>query len=325
MSLNSHELDQYYSEGYVIKEDVYSLQELEPIKAAIAELVDEKAAALNQEGELATEDLFADEPVETRLARIYEADQDAGPKIVRHIQGGGGGGYSGPAMFEMYTHPPLLSCIESIVGPDIIGSSVYRIRPKLPNWERGEVPWHQDSGYLLAHCDRNLIVTCWVPLVDSSLHNGCLYVMPRAHRQGIFEHFTGGHGGYLEIPGKELPNKPIPMEMKAGGVLFMTNMTPHSSFENKSDGVRWSVDLRYQDSRAPNNVDDPPDSVTREREPVTMACYPPEADFVIRDTQQRNREVRDPETFHELRKRYEVARPRHPGRGWTPLSKQIIK
>ena len=66
-------------------------------------------------------------------------------------------------------------------------------------------------------------------------------------------HYTGGHSGYLEVPGDLLGQvEPIPVEMEAGSVLFLTNLTPHASFENNSgtscDGV---LDLRYQSMEAP--------------------------------------------------------------------------
>ncbi|MCZ6675969.1 MAG: phytanoyl-CoA dioxygenase family protein, partial [Candidatus Poribacteria bacterium] len=285
------------------------------------EIIDMEAKRLQSEGKLAN--TFAESPFGTRLARIRESNLDAAVELIRTIMGRGGGGYSGPAMFQMLTHPPLLSCVESLVGPTIIGSSVYRIRPKLPNWERGEVPWHQDSGYFLPHCDGHLILTCWIPLIDATRENGCLYAMPRAHKQGVFQHYTGGHGGYLEMPEDEFPYAdPIPMEMQAGSVLFMTNLTPHASFENRSDLVRWSVDLRYQNAEAPNNVGESPESYTPEREAVTMACYPPEADFIIRDPDQPEREVRSAEEFHRIRERYQQGAAHHPGRGWTRHSER---
>ena len=200
-----------------------------------------------------------------------------------------------PAMLDFLRHPPLLSCIERLVGPEIIGSSVYRIRPKLPRWDHGEVPWHQDSGYLLAHCDAYLIVTCWIPLVDATLDNGCLHVLPGVHRGGILRHYTGGHAGYLEVPDGVLPEvTPVALEMGAGDVLFMTNFTPHASFGNHSGQVRWSLDLRYQGTDAPTNIGEGPEDYTPEREPVTMACYPPEADFVIRDDRHPEREITQP-------------------------------
>jgi hypothetical protein len=110
--------------------------------------------------------------------------------------------------------------------------------------------------------------------------------------------------------------------MKAGDVLFMTNRTPHASFANTTDVVRWSIDLRYHDFSVPNNVDEPPEAYTPEREPVTMACHPSEADFVIRYPEDPSREVTRVEEFQEIRARYEKIRPKSPGRGWTPLKER---
>ena len=157
-------------------------------------------------------------------------------------------------------------------------------------------------------------------MVDVDEENGCLYVVPKSHQNGIIPHYTGGHGGFLEIAADDLPPaEPIPIPMQAGGVLFMTNLTPDASFENRTDKVRWSVDLRYQGMLVPNNIDEDPASYVPEREPVTMACHPTEADFVLRDTEQPAREIRTPEQFYELRERYEKVRPYTPGRGWTSL------
>ena len=110
--------------------------------------------------------------------------------------------------------------------------------------------------------------------------------------------------------------------MKAGSVLLFTNLTPHASFVNRSEGVRWGVDLRYQALDVPNNVGESPGDVTPARDPVTMACYPPEADFVVRDTRHPENEVTSPEEFARIRERFWHRRPSDPGRGWMagPLS-----
>ena len=140
------------------------------------------------------------------------------------------------------------------------------------------------------------------------------------HRDGILRHYTEGSAGFLEVPADELPDPaPVPVEMAAGDVLLMTNLTPHASFTNATEQVRWSIDLRYQGADAPNNVDEDPASYVAEREPVTMACYPPEADFVIRDPQAPEREVTTADAFRHVRARYEQVRPHSPGRGWVPL------
>jgi phytanoyl-CoA hydroxylase len=321
MSLTDEEVQFFEDEGYLVKTDIYSSEDMRPLQDAISGIVDSEARRMQAEGLI--ENIYPEEGFETRLARIYKDDNDAGKAIGQAIMGKGGGGFSGPEMFEMIRHPGLVSCISSLVGPDVIGSSVYRIRIKMPHYNHGEVPWHQDSGYFLAHCDQHMIVTCWIPLVDTTLENGCLYVLPRAHKKGIIRHYTGGHAGFLEITGDDLPaGEGVPIEMPAGSALFLTNLTPHSSFTNSSDVVRWSVDLRYQGTAAPNNVDEPPETYTPERDVVTMACYPPEADFVIKDTEHPEQEVSDAQEFHEVRVRYEQARPHNPGRGWIPMKER---
>jgi hypothetical protein len=319
MSLTDWELEHFHREGYVVKSGIFLDSDLQPIRDAISGVVGRTASRLVADGRL--DEAFDDLPFETRYAAIRTASADAAVAIRSALTGKSGGGFHEPAMLACLRHPGLVSCVQSIVGPDIVASSVYRVRPKLPGWEVGEVPWHQDSGYLLRHCDKHLIVTCWIPLVDATVDNGCLYVIPRAHRKGVRRHYTGGKAGYLEIPRELLPSTPaVPIEMDAGDVLLMTNLTPHASFANRTNIVRWSLDLRYQGMAVPNNVDEDPATYTPERDPVTMACYPPEADFVIRDTRKPEREVRTAERFYEIRQRYERARPYSPGRGWRPIT-----
>ena len=133
---------------------------------------------------------------------------------------------------------------------------------------------------------------------------------------------AGGKAGYLEIHPDDVPDlEPIPMECAAGDVLLLHNLTPHASFTNSTvDTVRWSLDLRYSDHAAPNNVGEDPASYTPERDPVTMACYPPEADFVVTDTEHPEREVTTSEQFQKIRSAWQGAHS--PGRGWPPMPQQ---
>ena len=225
MGLTTAERQQFHDLGYVVKEDIYSQADLQPLKDGLTAVIDQTCATLQEEGLLGPE-TFAAEPFETRLGALFKADGEVGERVTRTIMGHGGGGFKEQAILDFLRHPPLVSCIESLVGPDIIGSSVYRIRPKAPGYSRGAVPWHQDSGYFMPHCDQSLIVTCWIPLVDATIENGCLYVLPKSHRSGVYRHYTGGQGGYLEIAREDLPApEPVACPMRAGSVLFMTNLT----------------------------------------------------------------------------------------------------
>lgn len=83
--------------------------------------------------------------------------------------------------------------------------------------------------------------------MDATEERGCLWVMPRAHKGGLFFHHPDVMGHYLVIPDEEFSGRqPLPGPVPKGGVLLLTNRTPHASFENRYHTVRWSLDLRYQ-------------------------------------------------------------------------------
>ena len=299
--------------------DVFADADIQPLRDEITGVIDAAAQRLCAEGKVRS--THRDEPFQTRLTRLFAECEEILPPIV----GRAGGGHSGPAFFALVTHPSLLAKIESLVGPEIVGSSVYRIRPKMPGYARGAVPWHQDSGYFSPHCDGDLIVTCWIPLVDTYPENGCLQVLPRAHRQGVIRHYTKGPGGYLVIQDGDLPPQlqPVTVPVPAGGVLFMTNLTPHRSSQHTKDIVRWAVDVRYQSAEVPNNTGELPADFSADRPEHEIACYPPEADFVVQSPADPESVAGSWAAFHEIRQRYEEHRPPGPQRGWVPVGEPV--
>ena len=111
---------------------------------------------------------------------------------------------------------------------------------------------------------------------------------------------------------------PVTVPVPLGGVLFMTNLTPHSSQQHTVDVVRWAVDVRYQSATVPNNIGELPEDFDPDRASEEIACYPPEADFVLQSREHPDNVVSAWEEFSEIRQRYENLRPRGPSRGWTP-------
>jgi phytanoyl-CoA hydroxylase len=300
---------QFFEEGYVVVPEVFASEALTPLCDEIAGLLDDCVL------ELALPDGFNDAPFETRLTLLLDAYPEHKPHFFRAIEGRAGGGHTGRALFDVLTDPNLLDAMEDLMGPELIASSVYRIRPKVPGLARGVVPWHQDSGYFSAHCDKDLIVTCWIPLVDATIENGCLCVLPKTHHGPVVPHHTGGNAGFLVIHDEDLPapaSAAISIPVPRGSVLLLTNRTPHCSTANTTDIIRWSIDLRYQSAAVPTNA-----LLWPEDADVTAACYPPEGDFIVRSE-------KDPalvsayESFSARRNAYERAGISGPNRGWKP-------
>ncbi len=89
------------------------------------------------------------------------------------------------------------------------------------------------------------MLTIWVPLVDATLENGCLEVMPRSHTDGLRRHTQNSYG--LGIIPEDLPSiEPQPLPLQRGGVILFHNYTLHHARPNETDAVRWSFDLPLQ-------------------------------------------------------------------------------
>ena len=71
---------------------------------------------------------------------MFEEDIEAGKEAHGSVTGGGGGAFKDQPMLDFLRYPALLDCIEELVGVEIIGSSVYRVRPKVPAYDRAKSP-----------------------------------------------------------------------------------------------------------------------------------------------------------------------------------------
>ncbi len=317
-SLTPEQLESFRSEGYLIVPDVFDPGDLEPLRNELDQLIDVESRRLQALGKL--KDIHEGLDFDRRLAAIHRDSPEVAKKLLEHFEDFTSGGMNAPEMFKAIVNPKLLGAVSSILETkEIVASSVYRIRCKLPDTARGDVPWHQDSGYYAEHCDETLIVTCWVPLVNATVQNGCMQILPKTHRGRVALHHTGGNSGFLVINDEDLPADPqqaVAAECPVGGVVFMTNCTPHCSTPNTSDHIRWSVDLRYQSAEVPNNVGVVPETIQEDGEAderfyenVTVACYPPDADFYVHSEQHPAR-VEDYSEYHARRLVYAKTKKR---------------
>lgn len=301
--LLQEQIDQFHREGYLMVENVFTDADLQPVIDEVAEEIDMRAREQVTFGDLSRS--YEEYDFEHRLAKI-SAETD---RVALSIWNGQ---LSGPAFFGLITNPSLLDVAEQICGEELIASSVYRLRPKIPGHRNSAVPWHQDSGYFEPYCDTALVLTVWLPLVNADASNGCMWVLPKSHLGEVVFHQQAKGQPYLQIPDSHLPaGDPVCVPVKKGGVLLMTNKTMHASFENSTDRVRWSMDLRYQSASLPTNAHItrlPGESTPSPEDGVPIACYPPEADFLVRSKARPNEILTSAEEFHRLRNEH-LAQP----------------
>lgn len=262
MGLTNTQVEEWREHGVLAVENLLSAVEMDPVIDEINDYVERRARELKDAGKI--DNLYEDEPFERRYGRIFSECPDIGRGIdIMHLRG--------PAMFEFLHNKTILDAVESLIGPEIICSPVQHLRAKPPTHLRDAapeldevIPWHQDAGVIWEEADQSNIVTVWLPLVDATIENGCLEVMPDAWRHGYLEHSFQGRTSIEPAAMPSLPSRPLPI--RKGGVIFMNKFTPHRSTPNLRDIVRWSIDLRYQPTGTPTGRPFQPSFVVRSRQ-----------------------------------------------------------
>jgi ectoine hydroxylase-related dioxygenase (phytanoyl-CoA dioxygenase family) len=257
--LTAEQLTQFEEEGYLVVRGLFDpIQDLDPVIAEYHGVLDNLAQDLYDQSVIGS--TYDELPFGQRLTQIYaESGQVHAQYFDFSLPQNGVKEetpmWVGPAVFRTMTNKRLLDVVELLIGPEIYSNPVQHVRLKPPehltprNLETGQVqlgatPWHQDNGVVLPEADETQMLTVWFSLWDATEENGCLQVVPRSHREGLFVHCPGQGG--LHVPDQLFPREQAaPQPMKRGDVLFMHRSTLHASLSNCSDNIRWSFDLRY--------------------------------------------------------------------------------
>ena len=298
-SLDPTQLDQFHREGYLVVEGLLDVETvIAPVMREYEGVLDRLAAELHADGTIAS--TYKDLPFQERLTRVYQESDKVHAQYFDFSLPQGNVQpdtpfWAGPAIFQTLINEALLDAVESIVGPEIYSNPVQHVRLKPPerltpvNAETGLAqvgitPWHQDNGVVLPEADDGEILTVWFSLTDALVEHGCLQVFPRSHQQGLLHHCRRPIG--LSVAEPQLPSQdPAVLPMKAGDVLFLTQLTCHSSLSNVSDTVRCSFDLRYQPTGKPTGRPAFPGFVARSRsQPHTELRDPAQWEQMWRDT-----------------------------------------
>jgi phytanoyl-CoA hydroxylase len=267
MRLTASQIDRFDEEGYLVVENALHDSDLDPVIHEYEGHIGELAQGWMEAGEISS--LHEGEQFETRLARICEESPALGLQASKlmdlyHARG--------RRTFEFLRNDNLMDLVEGLVGPEIICSPIQHVRAKLPSrlffmtgGDSHVAAWHQDAGVTMDDADPHFILTVWIPLTKATRENGCMQIIPRTNKGKLLEHqIVPGIGTRIredEMP----PIEPVDLEMEKGGVVLIHKNVPHRSTPNNSNGIRWSMDLRYQKTGTSTGRTIYPDFVVRSR------------------------------------------------------------
>lgn len=260
--LTVEQLARFDEDGYLIVEGVLGAGDLARLEAEYTEILDRAADGLVRRGRMRPlrGAGFSERYVEaiSQIDDLYALYQHLDISLPL-IEGLGPSNTlnAGPEVFRLLTHPGLLDIVESVIGPEIYSNPIQHARIKPPvhclpdvliDSNVGATGWHQDSAVAAREADETDMLTVWLAVTDAAVENGCLVAMPGSHRTGVTMHCPGAaSSAEIYIPETILDSdRAVPLEVKAGGAVLLHKMTEHGSLENRSDGIRWSFDLRYQ-------------------------------------------------------------------------------
>ena len=180
--------------------------------------------------------------------------------------------FAGESVHRLLTHPGIVAIVRQLVGDDAVASPVQHARIKPPerlippesandaNYAR--TLWHQDEAVVHEGARGANILTVWIAVTDATVENGCMFCLPGSHLDpddprrpdfGLKTHCPGKKlVAEIYIPDALIPDeKRVPLEAKAGDIVLLHRRAAHGAGPNRSDGIRWSFDLRYQPADSP--------------------------------------------------------------------------
>ncbi len=114
-----------------------------------------------------------------------------------------------------------------------------------------EVGWHQDATYL--YTEPSTVTGFWVALDDADRDNGCLMVLPGAHRGPLRRRFRRCGDRLVTTVLDETPwpaVDPVAIEVRRGALVVLHGLLPHASAANRSHRPRHAYALHLIDGRA---------------------------------------------------------------------------
>jgi phytanoyl-CoA hydroxylase len=256
----SEQLGQYQQNGFLVLEAFASDSECDRLRGRAEELVQEFDPAevvsvfSTREQSRTTDDYFLTSGDKIRFffeENAFHPDGTLKYSKEKSINKIGHALHDLDPVFDSFSRSQKVKEIAAAVGftNPLLLQSMYIF--KQPNIG-GEVTCHQDSTFL--YTEPIDIAGLWFALEDATIENGCLWVVPGGHRQGLKSRWRRSPHGNMEFdvfdkePWPE--DKLLPLEVSKGSLILLHGLLPHRSFENRSPRSRHAYTLHLINAEA---------------------------------------------------------------------------
>jgi hypothetical protein len=221
--------------GYGVEHDIFSPTEVEMMRASIGDTIDRIARGFLTPFETS----FPGLPLEARLERVAQTDRAYAYALLHGVFADA---QHDPRLSSLAHHPVLMNRVRQFLAPKQVTGQIIRVRVNIPSFPQKRSPWHQDvTGQNdLGGSGSTVGMACWIPLVDATMANGTLEVLPGAYEKPYPHEQTSD--GTFYIREDMLPETPpAALPCAAGGVVFLDRFVPHRALPNRTSTIRWNV------------------------------------------------------------------------------------
>jgi phytanoyl-CoA hydroxylase len=214
LGLTEAEIQQYWQDGFLVFDDIISMEEVEELRAAC-----EKPQIL-----------------------ALRSQQDYETKTVHAL----GITSLHPIFLHLANHPSIVEKIKALLGPDI-QLQHSKLATKPPSRGVGVFPWHQDYAFY-PHTNTDLL-SVMVMLDDATPETGCMSMTKGSHKLGILNHEVNGsfvaacqESQYWTDSAYEV----VAITPRTGGISIHHALTLHGSEANQSGKPRRGLVFSYR-------------------------------------------------------------------------------
>lgn len=235
-TLTPHEIDSYWSNGYVFVKDALTGEQLAGLRADFYGWVEESRSYTESYG-----DTLADRP-RFDVAPDHTAEHPVLRRVASPVE-------VSTVYLEVMRDNRALDAVAQLIGPNVEFNNA-KINAKQPG-SSTEVKYHQDFMFQ-PHTNEDLVAVLFF-LDDVTLENGPLNVVPGTHRSELFDHWHDGvyTGAVSATVEQAHVSNAVPIFGPAGSACLMHTRLLHGSAPNNSNRQRtlFISEYRAEDSK----------------------------------------------------------------------------
>lgn len=230
-TITAEDVQFYRDNGYLVVEDLFSAEEVSAIRGEAVDICRGELGDVH--GLLPSSPEESDEEVLRKTLCIHF------PHKLSSL------------MLDMMKHPGMVDVLTGIIGPDVkCMQSMLFIKS---SGKPGQA-WHQDEDFIPTR-DRSL-TGAWIALDDATVDNGCLWVIPGSHSHGVLWEMERQDDPRFDCSDTSVgfpytDEDAVPVEIKAGSVVFFNGYTLHRSLPNVTEsGFRRALVYHYMSAQS---------------------------------------------------------------------------